>query len=1848
MSAVLTVDEYAAIARPRPEQVLPLREQPALLAAVLAAVTAQPFSAAGIPSAPFWIAAVMDGADKGAATMAGMTTESTVCCKVISGKDICFKCLTCAADPTCVMCAECFRRSPCVDHDYRMVKSGGGMCDCGDPTAWKEDGFCAAHRGVSDGILDEVLAPGTRAWLTAALTAALEFIVRAVACALADAPRQQMLMSVLATVVRRLTAFASHGDCARRLMSTVIASAFDFPLVTLPAAKADDAADAADDDEGGAKKKKKKAAKQPPVAPKASGEAKGGQHHDPAAGAPAPASDDRGPPSFLHHLMHAELSDGAKAAREASEAWRGVWKAVTQLIEALNADMVFRDGYMKAFCVTACSRAGAVQEEGEGRGLAQFSVQTLTVKPVVEASLATLGAAHVSASLLSSLLGASLLAIARLGNRRQGPGYDLNVFETFTTKLLYHHMAVHNLRYVMYASRRTIGLLVVARPLFRAWLAPFASMQASFYVRRDEAGENLLLDCWDYEYSHTTGMWLVHDAIVGAVAAVAGGESPADALALPEALVEHALEPRLSVPAEGVEANTEPAHWAAFAAAVAAAGCDKPSSLLVAIGDEPTDRVVNFVGPLLADCGEQLAQLAAWHLAAAVAFAAAAGRQERTTYVGVHVKGAASGAAPLRVPLRPYDLITGKHDVTFCLPLLRVTSLVIKAACDGHRGAPDASLLPRLLSISLRANVADAASAARLVPYLVDAVAMPAVLLAQALDQLWRRDFMNYSSHLNIYNSWNVGHARELDHFMLQALAAAFGAAFVTTQLLHRFSYVAQRDRHSAGDAPPGYAHYLRAVLTLACDTTKTNKEPADEPRDRILRVLAASGKCQRSTITKSVFSFELDDDKKQQQRDVMVDKVLADVAIVERQRTGNAYRLNAEWWAKVNPYCAEWTSSHVSRAQTQYSEARTALGVKATAAGGYPLAFVPTDHNAVFSDVLPTALAAVGPVSVAVFVLVCRNRAEQPVGGATAQPGPAARRQQWWDVSSEAVTHAVDLLWLAVEGVKRVPGCYNARTRRVNWRAYEAHHKATVARHKWALADADTTADLFPIDLTQAGGLLHQALLLPFGRVNLKTTGRGEHALDGETCGLSELTELAAGDVAVTLEDVAPTTVDKLRSVVHDVETALAEDAADGDGGGEGEGEVGSSQQASATDAAAAKKAKLLKRQQQLMKQLKAKQSGSANALLGDGGGDGADDDAAAPIAGGAQPSLHECVGGFLADLTCAICREGASARAPLFLMYQRASSGVLARFDATAGHAAPAAVDDVTGHLNFCGHAAHLACFYKRCDHLQRSRRVLSQLGQDPLMGLHPRQFKGMQYVQDGEVLCPLCSNIVSALSIAPAFRATPAGQAAPFHGVSRWAKSFDQQSREVAERFGTFCVQSSVGLPISDGGALTDLDVVEVKGVMSDEARPVWRAALVLAQNVCLTVLAAHGGRALTFRQFVALSSAWTTLTALLSTAADPLDAVDRCARQVAHRTSADAEGSLAAGVTALTTDVLDSLRDWAADDSAQTDAALAHLLQCHVTAAAGDLAAAADGRRQQRSVAIRSRCLLRCLVSGALLPQQQAAFDAVAALASAAAPTLEQFADAIRFDDLSPAAASDELDAATVLKALEAFQFQPSAPPASDRVPAVAAPGAPSKAEVDKLRRAASDRFVAARAAPNVKLMEKYNQFFIQERGASERAASASAPRPDDDAVDEDGERVEAAADAKMRLVHCHVCGKRPQKPVMCLECGDLFCHAGDPPELIAHARACGRGTSAFLIMKHTTLLVVQAVNGRACSVPSVYVDRFGECDVGMRRGLPLQLDPERLKEFLQMWATCGWDHHSTVLQSQTWRTDAADL
>lgn len=71
-----------------------------------------------------------------------------VCGAVWGQNDLAYRCRTCENDPTCAICVPCFQNGNHKDHDFSVIYTGGGCCDCGDVTAWKREGFCSKHKGA--------------------------------------------------------------------------------------------------------------------------------------------------------------------------------------------------------------------------------------------------------------------------------------------------------------------------------------------------------------------------------------------------------------------------------------------------------------------------------------------------------------------------------------------------------------------------------------------------------------------------------------------------------------------------------------------------------------------------------------------------------------------------------------------------------------------------------------------------------------------------------------------------------------------------------------------------------------------------------------------------------------------------------------------------------------------------------------------------------------------------------------------------------------------------------------------------------------------------------------------------------------------------------------------------------------------------------------------------------------------------------------------------------------------------------------------------------------------------------------------------------------------------------------------------------------------------------------------------------------------------------------------------------------------------------------------------------------------------------------------------------------------
>jgi len=102
----------------------------------------------------------------------GAAIPRRVCQHPFRRNDIVWVCRTCQADETCVLCHDCFKGSNHEGHDVAFYHAqAGGCCDCGDPDAWDEAGFCANHGPLTEGSrgLPEIMVDRVRGIVPAAV-----------------------------------------------------------------------------------------------------------------------------------------------------------------------------------------------------------------------------------------------------------------------------------------------------------------------------------------------------------------------------------------------------------------------------------------------------------------------------------------------------------------------------------------------------------------------------------------------------------------------------------------------------------------------------------------------------------------------------------------------------------------------------------------------------------------------------------------------------------------------------------------------------------------------------------------------------------------------------------------------------------------------------------------------------------------------------------------------------------------------------------------------------------------------------------------------------------------------------------------------------------------------------------------------------------------------------------------------------------------------------------------------------------------------------------------------------------------------------------------------------------------------------------------------------------------------------------------------------------------------------------------------------------------------------------------------------------------------------------------------
>lgn len=79
------------------------------------------------------------------------SVKRSKCEEVWHGDHMAYRCRTCGLSDSSCMCLGCFDPDDHEGHDYRVYRcSSGGCCDCGDPLAWKPEGFCKKHSAAAN------------------------------------------------------------------------------------------------------------------------------------------------------------------------------------------------------------------------------------------------------------------------------------------------------------------------------------------------------------------------------------------------------------------------------------------------------------------------------------------------------------------------------------------------------------------------------------------------------------------------------------------------------------------------------------------------------------------------------------------------------------------------------------------------------------------------------------------------------------------------------------------------------------------------------------------------------------------------------------------------------------------------------------------------------------------------------------------------------------------------------------------------------------------------------------------------------------------------------------------------------------------------------------------------------------------------------------------------------------------------------------------------------------------------------------------------------------------------------------------------------------------------------------------------------------------------------------------------------------------------------------------------------------------------------------------------------------------------------------------------------------------
>ncbi|EPY53009.1 N-end-recognizing protein [Schizosaccharomyces cryophilus OY26] len=144
-------------------------------------------------------------------------TGSEVCGHVFRDGEVIYRCKTCGSDSTCVLCAPCFRSTNHEGHETHVSisTSFSGVCDCGDPEAWKVDLPCKIHshsETKDDSSPEKCIPAELQKSISETVRIVLDFVLDVFSCSSINLKAQQSVESVLADEEASRLSTAKYGS----------------------------------------------------------------------------------------------------------------------------------------------------------------------------------------------------------------------------------------------------------------------------------------------------------------------------------------------------------------------------------------------------------------------------------------------------------------------------------------------------------------------------------------------------------------------------------------------------------------------------------------------------------------------------------------------------------------------------------------------------------------------------------------------------------------------------------------------------------------------------------------------------------------------------------------------------------------------------------------------------------------------------------------------------------------------------------------------------------------------------------------------------------------------------------------------------------------------------------------------------------------------------------------------------------------------------------------------------------------------------------------------------------------------------------------------------------------------------------------------------------------------------------------------------------------------------------------------------------------------------------------------------------------------------------------------------